>query len=264
MGRGLEGAAARRHAHPVAVGDAEGGGVGIVQLDERAAGQRAQALGAPGHRACVVLGEHAARHHGQRVFLVGKLRRGTVVRRGERTHPLRELVPVQDGRAGMPRVRARPLKAPPGHLVAVEAHMAHAAVRRRDRGYLVHDLRSGQTRLPVAHAVHDLREHVGVQPRPRRPLHGLAHALHAALGVRERALLLRVAAAGQHEVGQLRRLGEEQVLHHEEVERRERPQHVPRVRVGAHRVLAEQEQPAHAPLQHGGEAFGGLEPPLAR
>ena len=46
---------------------------------------------------------------------------------------------------------------------------------------------------------------------------GLADALHAALGVRERAVLLGERRRRQHDVGELRRLRHEDVLHDEEL-----------------------------------------------
>ena len=136
--------------------------------------------------------------------------------------------------------------------------MADAAVGGRERGHLVHDLGGGQLRLRVSHAVHDLGEDVGVQARALRPLHRAAHALDAALGVGERALLLGVAATRQHDVGKLGRLGEEQVLHHEEIERRERLEHMAGVGIGAHGVLAEQVEALDAARQHRREALGRL------
>jgi hypothetical protein len=54
----------------------------------------------------------------------------------------------------------------------------------------------------------------------RRWLDGLPHALHAALAVGDRAVgLAPGGGGGQHDVGKLRGLGEEDVLHHEVVER---------------------------------------------
>ena len=71
-----------------------------------------------------------------------------------------------------------------------------------------------------------------------RRLHGLAHALHAALGVGEGAVLLRVAGGGQEHVRVLARLGHEDVLHDQEVQALQRLAHVVGVRVGERRVLA--------------------------
>ena len=65
-------------------------------------------------------------------------------------------------------------------------------------------------------------------------------ALNAALGVGERAVLLREARHGQDHVGQLRRLRQEEVLHDEEVQVLEGLLDVRDVRVADHRVLAHQ------------------------
>ena len=83
---------------------------------------------------------------------------------------------------------------------------------------------------------------------------GLAHALHAALGVGERAVLLRVQGRGQEHVGVLGRLGHEDVLDHEEVEVLQRLAHVVGVGVGERRVLAHDEhrleRAVHGEVEH--------------
>ena len=137
--------------------------------------------------------------------------------------------------------------------------MADARVRRRQACHLVHELRARERGLVIPHAAHDVGEHLGIQARARRAVHRLAHALHATLGVGERAFLLRIAATRQDDIGVLRRLRHEQLLAHEEVQRLQRADDMARVRVGAHRVLAEQEQAADAPVDHGGEALGGFQ-----
>ena len=154
---------------------------------------------------------------------------------------------------------ARPLKAASRDLVAVESGVRDARIGGREACDLVHHLGGGEQGLRVAHAVHDERENLGVGLGVACNLHSLAHALHAALGIGEGAVLLGVAAARQHHVGIPGRLGEEEIVHHEEVERLQGMDDVVRVGVGAHGVLAEDEEAAQAPLDHGGEALGGLE-----
>ena len=66
----------------------------------------------------------------------------------------------------------------------------------------------------------------------------LAAELHHAIGVRHGADLLGPRGRGQHDVGEVRRFGEEDVLHDQMIERGERLAGVIDVRIGHRRVFA--------------------------
>ena len=68
--------------------------------------------------------------------------------------------------------------------------------------------------------------------------HDPAHAVDAALGIGEGAVLFEEGRAGQENVGELGRLVEEQVLHDHAFHRAERRGHVLGIRVGLADVLA--------------------------
>ena len=89
---------------------------------------------------------------------------------------------------------------------------------------IAHGLGEQERDLPVAVAV--LRRH------------HLAHALDAALGVGEGAVLLQEGRARQEDVGVVRGLVEEQVLHDDAFHRREAGRHMLGVGVGLQDVLA--------------------------
>jgi hypothetical protein len=77
-----------------------------------------------------------------------------------------------------------------------------------------------------------------------------SHKLHAPLGVRERAFLLRKTHAGQNHMRHLRGLVQEDILHHKELDLLKRFTDVIGVRVGEHRVLAHDVQRLDAPIEH--------------
>ena len=87
-------------------------------------------------------------------------------------------------------------------------------------------------------STHDLA--VGLRAGERRD--DGVDALHAAFAIGECAALFQERRGGQHDVGELRRLGHEHLLHHEELERVERLLHVLGVRVGLHDILAHDPQ----------------------
>ena len=93
-------------------------------------------------------------------------------------------------------------------------------------------------------------------------LEHLAADLHAPVGVRVGALLLHVGGGGEDHVGELGGLGQEDVLHHEELERAERLADLVHVRVRQERVLAHHVHPAHAAVERAGDDLGDREPAL--
>ena len=159
--------------------------------------------------------------------------------------------------------KAGPREAAPGDLLAVKPRVADARERGREGRDLVHDLGGSEPGLGIPHAVHDVREDVRVKARAGYG-HGLPNPLHAALGVAEGPLLLGVARAGEHHVGVLRGLGEEELVHNQELEAREGLDHMMDVRVRADRVLAEDEEPLDVARDHLREALRGVEARVLR
>ena len=139
--------------------------------------------------------------------------------------------------------RARPLEP----ALAVQPRVGDAAEERRQPRHLVEDLgRAAVVELAAdvqAEPPRDAPRQLGGDPpvrprlaerRQRRP-----HALHAALGVGERAFLLGERRRRQEHVGPLGRLVHEQVLHDQEVELADRLLGVVQVGLGEQRVLAD-------------------------
>ena len=76
----------------------------------------------------------------------------------------------------------------------------------------------------------------------------LAPELHHAIGIGDRADLLRPRGGGQHDIGQVRGFGEEDILHHQVIERRERFARVIDVGIGHRGILAHDEHAANLAL----------------
>ena len=79
----------------------------------------------------------------------------------------------------------------------------------------------------------------------------LASELHHAIGVGDGADLLGPRGGGQHDVGEIRRLGEEDVLHDQVIERGQRFARVIDVGIRHRRVLAHDVHPADLVLLRG-------------
>ena len=158
----------------------------------------------------------------------------------------------------MIRTRAGPLQSLTGVFGAVETRMADAGKGRGNRSNFVHDLSGREMRLRVAHPIHDIGEDIRVGARSG-DFHGFADALHAAFGVAEGAFFFGIAASREHNVGILCRFREEEFIHHQEFKVLEGLDDVMRVRVGAHRVFAENEESLYFALDHLGEAVRGIE-----
>ncbi|KAF5042192.1 hypothetical protein DSECCO2_515170 [anaerobic digester metagenome] len=113
-------------------------------------------------------------------------------------------------------------------------------VGRRDGGDLVEDRFGTFERklLGITHFAPEFADDLPVFLRlPWRVL-GLLPALDTPLGVRLGAVLLGVAGGGEHHVGEVARLGQEDVLDDQELEVLEPFLDVVEVGVGEHRVLA--------------------------
>ena len=93
-GAGLDRAAGRRDADQVALGDAERGGVGGVELDPHVGRGGVELRGAAGLGAGVELVDGPAGGEQQRVLVVGHLRRRLVVGGVQERPPARLLGPV--------------------------------------------------------------------------------------------------------------------------------------------------------------------------
>ena len=120
-----------------------------------------------------------------------------------------EAADVHDRRAFRRLVVARPLHA----AQLVELLVADAGEGRRQRGDLVHDLGRMRVVHRIAQRLARARCVTSQSAMPAMRRHHLAHALDAALGVGEGAVLLEERRARQEHVRVVRRLVQEQVLH---------------------------------------------------
>ena len=130
-----------------------------------------------------------------------------LVERVELARPLEHVV-------GEPRVRGH-------HRDELVEHLARALVLHR-----------------VAETVRDVADDLPVLAGLARRLHGRAADLHPPVRVRVGADLLECGGRRQHHVCELGRLGQEDVLHDQEVERSQPLSHLVHVGVGQERVLA--------------------------
>ena len=103
----------------------------------------------------------------------------------------------------------------------------------------------------MAEAAADVEDDLNVVAGVARRVQGLARALNAPLAVGDGAFALAPRGrAGQHHVGQLRRLGEEDVLHHEVVETLQEVHGVLLVRLGLRGVLTDDVHGAQVATLH--------------
>ena len=190
-------------------------------------------LGAPGLCADIVLAEDASGGQQQRISWSGALVGRDVFGDDELALAADETVDMHHRRA-----LGRLLVAGPLHgAEIVKLGVGDAGKGRRQRGDLVHDLR----RMIVVDLKTDgLGEADGDFPvgQPVARGHHFADALDAALGVGEGAVLLQEGRSGQEDVGVVRRLVEEEVVHDDALHRRQRRDHMPGVGIGLQDVLA--------------------------
>ena len=123
-------------------------------------------------------------------------------------------------------------------VFALDALPGDVVERRHHRRHLGEDLADVLVVPAAADAVGDLLDDPEILARVARQRQRLAAHLHLAVGVGDGAVLLRPAGGRQHDVGIDRGLGEEQVLHHEMLEMRQRLARVVEVGVRHRRVLA--------------------------
>ena len=200
--------------------------------------QRAREL--LGLDARVVRLEPATRGETDRELGVGCLKRRAVMHRHERReHALDRIGPetlVQTRRASVALLGARPLDA----TELLEARVRHARVHRRQRAQLVPDVLAGRVVPIEAKALGQLREDPLIVHGLARRVERLAHALDAALGVRDGAVgLAPRGRARQDHVGELGGLRREDVLHDEKVEAAEQAADAGRIGIGLGRVLTD-------------------------
>ena len=143
---------------------------------------------------------------------------------------------MEEQLAGMIEVVARPLEA----ALGLEAGVAHPGVDRGQPPDLVPDGLGVRLAPRAAHAVGEVEDDGQVVARAGRRLDRLAHPLDAALGVGDGALALRPGSRRREDdVGQRRGLGQEEVLHDEELEALEQVDRALLVGLGLDRVLAD-------------------------
>ena len=175
---------------------------------------------ASGHAAGVPVLELAAGDQHHRIVGVGALVGGNDVGRNEAAPAgfAREAVDEDDRIARVAFVAARV-----GHRVlALEPLPGDAGDVRHRVPHLVEDLRH-RLIVPVeAELTRHLLDDPEVLARVARRVDRLAAELDEPVGVGEGARLLRERARRQDDVGEVGRLGEEDVLHDEMLERRER------------------------------------------
>jgi hypothetical protein len=235
----LELAAAGDEPHPVAVTDPQRPRVLDVDLDERLLLLVGHARLAHRHRRGVVVVERAPGREHERVLRVGLLDRRLVLDREEPALAVRPrgMWRVEVHRAGVVPVDARPLQAD-----LVDPVVADPRPERRQVGELVPDVLDRPVVGPLGAELagkvdHDSPVLAGLARARDRP----ADAVHATLRVGEGAVLLGEAGRGEDDVGKAgRRVVQEQVLGHHELEASETFLDVPCIRLGLRRVFADQ------------------------
>ncbi len=132
---------------------------------------------------------------------------------------------------------------------------------RRGAGDLVHDLRRMRVAPVRPHRAGDRLRRLPVGEAGARR-HHLAHQVDAPFGVDERAVLLQERGARQEHVRVVRRLVQEQVVHHDALHRRETLGDVLRVGVGLRDVLALDVDAAERAVDRGVDHVGNAQPRL--
>ena len=201
-------------------------------------------LGAPRLGADIVLREDAARGEDQREGAVGALRRRHEFGDHEAALAAHEAADMHERRSLRRLVVARPLDG----AQRVELGEGDAGEGRRHARDLVHDLGGIVVVHGIAHGGGEFADHLPLLLALHRRLH-LAHAVDAALGVGEGAVLLEEGGAGQEDMGEGGGLVQEQVLHDDAFHGFQRMVHVLGVGVRLGDVLALHEEALEACLR---------------
>ena len=211
-------------------------------------------VGAPGLGADIVLGQDAAGGEDQGEGAVGALRRRHELGDHEAALAAHEAADMHEGRSLRCLVVARPLHG----AQRVELGEGDAGEGRRQLRDLVHDLGGIIVVHRIAHGGREFGHHLPFLLALQRRLDH-AHAVDAALGVGEGAILLEEGGAGQEHVGEGRGLVQEQVLHDNAFHRLERVVDVLGVGVRLGNVLALHEQALVGALDGGIEHVGNAQ-----
>ena len=250
----LDRSAARGDAHEVAVGDAHAGGVRLGDEDHRGGLDGVERERSPRHRAGVPVLEQAARVEHERVLLVRQLLR---------RHPLgghevrlavvgrERLAEEHDGPVGVLRIRVGIQLARRPEVAVLEP-----AVGGRERDHLVEHVADRRVLHRHPDPARDLTDDLPVGACLAGRIEDLAPDLDAPVGVGVGPLLLEERRGRQDDVGELGGLGEEDVLHDEELECGERLADLVDVRVREERVLAHHVHPADAALEGAAHDLG--------
>ena len=214
-------------------------------------------FGAPGLRTHIVLRQDAPGGQQQRKARSGLFIGGHVFRADELALAAHEAVHMHDRRAFGRGVVAGPLD----RAAFIQHVIAHIGKSRCQHGDFIHDL-AGMGVVPVG--AHGIGQHLGDLPVGIAVLrrHHLAHAVDAALGVGERAVLFQKGRTGQEHMRIVGGLIQEQVMHDDAVHRRQPGRDMPGVWVRLQDVLAlaiqAPERAFDGGVQHVGNAQAGF------
>ncbi len=231
-----------------------------MQRGDRLGLDRVEHRGAPRDGAGVPVLELAPGDEDEGIVLVRAFRRGNDVGRHELAAPGgRGKLVGEDHRLA----RIAFVLAGVGHAAFLFQPLPGDAGDGRHRlAHLVEHVRS-TTVVPVeAHAARDFLDDPQIGLRLARRLQRLAAELHHAVGVGDGAILLRPRSGGQDDVCEIAGFGEEDLLHHQPVELRERLARVMRVGVRHRRVLAHDVHAADLAVEHRVHDLDDREPRL--
>ena len=188
---------------------------------------------AAGLSANVVLRQDAAGRQQKREPRADPFFCGDKFRQHELALAAHETVDMHNGCPGGRRIVARPLD----RSEFVQPRIGHALESRRRRGDLIHNF----ARMGVAHGhadrVGERHRHLPIGHSGKRR-NRLAHAIDAALGVGECAVLFQKRGAGQEHMRVTRGLVEEEILDDDAFHRAQARGDVLRVRIGLRDILA--------------------------
>ena len=231
---------------------------GVVGMDlEPVLGVPDRVGGAPGLGADIVLRQDAPGREQERKARAGAFVGGHVFGDDEAPLAAHEAVDMHERRAFGRLLVAGPLD----RALFVQQRIGDAGEGGGGGRDLLHHLGGVGIGPARAHGIGEKLRHLPVG-EPRQGLHHLAHAVDAAFGIGEGAVLFEEGGAGQEDVGVVRGLVEEDVLHDDAVHRREAGRDMVGVGVGLQDVLALDVDAAEGAfdggVEHVGDAQAGL------